>query len=395
MGIRSRIPWGRLWKEVLLLLAAALCGGFAGGAAGFYASLSVTERSAVAPAASSTAQSLHVATSTVAFSLIPVGRPALASIAPAALTQRVSLVGSLYRAGNSGTFDDRLLGEDKLLGQAVALTSDGWFLASAGAVDGATVGQLTVWYGNKAYAVERGMIDHLNDTVFLKTAARDLPSASFSRVQDLSAGTEAWSEHRPGELMPHTILSLDARNAPNDPASSENAVRRIMLSGVSAAGDRGGALWDTAGQLIGIVESRPDEAVRVVPASGISASFSSLLFNNEIRHALLGVRAVDLADIRLAGDRGGLPATGALIRDDRKGGKPGVQRDSPAAKAKLKAGDVILKVERDILDGSADLGEVLSQYQPGASVTLRVVSGMTDTDIPVTLGTLVTGEAMK
>jgi len=122
---------------------------------------------------------------------------------------------------------------------------------------------------------------------------------------------------------------------------------------------------------------------------------TSLLQSGEIRHAFLGVRTLDLGIMRLSGSRDSLPAEGALIRDDAVSGKPGVVKDSPAAKAKLKVNDVILKVERDILDGTGDLGEVLSEYQPGSTITLRVLRDQTDTDVQVKLGTAITSEPLK
>jgi S1-C subfamily serine protease len=56
---------------------------------------------------------------------------------------------------------------------------------------------------------------------------------------------------------------------------------------------------------------------------------------------------------------------------------------------------VILRVERDILDGTLDLGEILADYRPGATVTLRVWRDGTDFDLPVTLGSVTTSEPLK
>ena len=162
-------------------------------------------------------------------------------------------------------------------------------------------------------------------------------------------------------------------------------MRRVSLNGVSAAGDRGGGVWDANGQLVGIVDSAAGQEVSLIPAASIASSFSSLLGKGSVSHAVLGVRTLDLAVMKLVGSRDTLPAAGALIRDDKKSGKPGVTPNSPAAKAKLKVGDVILSVERDILDGTADLGEILSEYKPGTSVALRVLRDKTDIDVPVTL----------
>jgi S1-C subfamily serine protease len=182
---------------------------------------------------------------------------------------------------------------------------------------------------------------------------------------------------------------------PNDIASSETVTRRVLLDGIAQANDRGSAVWDSNGSLVGVIDSAAGERLHFIPATSIAASFDSLLSYGEIRHALLGVRALDLSSLRFDGDRGAWPATGALIRDDRKGTKLGILRDGPAAKAKLKAGDVIVRVERDILDGTADLGEVLSEYKPGSQVDVRILRGSSDLDVQVTLGSVVTSESLK
>jgi S1-C subfamily serine protease len=61
----------------------------------------------------------------------------------------------------------------------------------------------------------------------------------------------------------------------------------------------------------------------------------------------------------------------------------------------LADGDVIERIERDILDGTADLGERLFEYRPGASVS---VSGRRRKDAfqaEVTLGAEVVSENLK
>ncbi|MFA4953980.1 MAG: PDZ domain-containing protein [Patescibacteria group bacterium] len=377
----------------LALVLSAGCGGLAGGLAGYAAARSSL---AASPSfnASGTQNIPETKSPTSTLALITVERPALTSVVPAAfLKHRARQSAALYRAPRSENFDDRLLGDERLLGQAVALTSDGWFITTEAALGGLKRADFVVWYGAASYVAEKGFVDHLNGTVYFKIALRDVPAASFAQVRDLLPGIEVWSEQRPGELAPQVITDLNYRADPNVFLSSENVARRIVLSGTAQAASRGSAAWDASGQLIGIVESAPGEVLRLIPVSSIAASFTSLLQQNEIRHAVLGVRALDLAVMRLAGTRGDLPARGAYLRDDKK--ITALLRDGPAAKAKLKSGDVILSVERDILDGSADLGEILSEYKPGSRVTLRVQRDGKDTDIPVTLGSFVSSEALK
>jgi S1-C subfamily serine protease len=390
--------WSGIKQDLLYAVIAGVCGGLAGGAAGFYASADVIGYQVP--------DSLTVATTTLpaepdakptsTISLIQVERPALASVVPPAfLKRRASSIATLYRAPKAGTLDERILDEERMLGQTVALTSDGWFVTSAENLAGLKLADLAVWYGEASYPVTKGFIDKVNSTAYLKTDVRDIQAATFSNIRYLTRGSEVWTELRQGEMAPMVVLNLGGRVATEGPVSSEIAARRIILSGAAWQNDRGGGVWDMSGQLVGIVESKAGAGLRVIPSTSLVSSLSSLLQAGEIRHAALGVRALDLGTIRLSGPRDDLPPNGALIHDDKITGKAGIVKESPAAKAGLKAGDVILKVERDILDGTGDLGEILSEYQPGSTVTLRVLRGQTDTDVKVELGSAVTSEALK
>jgi S1-C subfamily serine protease len=392
------LPTGKAWsgfkQGLLYVLIAGICGGLAGAAAGFYASSEVIGLNTAPPAATASSTRAAETKTTSTISLIQVEPPALASVVPPAFLRRASSVATLYRAPKSGTIEDRRLNDDRMLGQAVALTSDGWFVTSNDNLVGLKLADLLVWYGGAAYGVTRGFIDHINSTVYLKTAASNVQVASFSNVRYLTRGSQVWSELRPGEIAPQVVLTMSGRTG-EGPFSSETSARRIGLSGTAGPNDRGGGVWDANGQLIGLVDSKPGTGLRLIPSTSLASSLTSLLQSGEIRHAFLGVRALDLGVMRLGGSRDSLPAEGALIRDDAVSGKPGVVKDSPAAKAKLKVNDVILKVERDILDGTGDLGEVLSEYQPGSTITLRVLRGQTDTDVQVKLGTAITSEPLK
>jgi len=384
-----------LIRSVFTLTAASICGALAGASAGFLTSTYFPQSVLTVSRFTATSTSDLTTMPTSTLSLVPLERrPVEPLLPPAFAKRRVSAVASLYRKPKGVALEERLLTDDRLLGQAVALTSDGWFVTTAAAIEGLRLADLTVWHNGKTYPVQRGVIDHLNTTAFLKTSASDLPASAFAHLQDLQSGAVLWTETRSGELSPSIVLSTNARTG-TDAVSSETASRRIIASGQTAAGDRGSAVWDPNGSLVGLIDSTVGERVRVIPASGIASSFSSLLNQGEIRHAQLGVRALDLADVRFDGTRDGLPSSGALIRDEKKTGKPGVIRDLAAYSAKLKSGDVILRVDRDILDGSADLGEVLAEYQPGTAVTLRILRDTVDSDVRVMLGQVVTSEPLK
>jgi S1-C subfamily serine protease len=293
-------------------------------------------------------------------------------------------VASLYRKPKGTTLDERLLGTERLVGEATALTSDGWFVTSAASIGSLHLTDLVLWYDGAPYVIEKGIADALNDTVYVKVGVSGVTPSAFARVSDLVSGSELWMETRPQEFTPSLVVNVRGRVSPNAAASSEEATRRILISGTSMAGDQGSPVWDPNGSLVGIIESGAGERVRLIPASTIAASFASLLSTGDIRHAALGIQAWDVAAVRSDVSRAGIPRIGAWVRDEK--GKN---------YAKLKSGDVILRVEHDILDGTVDLGEVLADYRPGAAVTLRVLRDGKDMDVPVTLGTMVTSQILK
>lgn len=383
-------------RLALVLCVAATAGALAGVSATFFVPPRVIVMHAVPPSQATTSAAVDIPTSTPAEpQFIPLdiqlARPILP---PEFAVRRSSPVATLYRKPKGTVPEERLLTDDRVLGQAVSLTSDGWFVTTASVLANHPLSDIILWADGQAMTPVRVMTDRINGTTFIKVAASDLTAPAFGRLADIVPGSEVWFERRPSVFSPSFVASV-TEGVGTQPLSSEFAARRLSVDSRSVGADIGSPIWNRTGSLVGLIESS-SEGTRVIPATSIATSFISLLNDQEIRHALFGVHAIDLARWRIDGDRGGLPLQGAWIPPDRVFGKlPSIIKDSPAAKAGLLIGDVILRIDRDLLDGSADLGERLSEYRPGATVTMHILRDGAEQDISVTLGSFVSSESLK
>jgi hypothetical protein len=382
-------------RTVLTLIASMIGGALAGAIAGWtvvpvevgQSSTSAHPTPPSAPTTSSTTPEVTV---------IPLVRTPQPTLIPAPFAQQhSSAVAALYHRGK-GT-EEGLLTNDRLVAQAVAVTSDGWFVVPSSALQGLRPADLVLWHEGHAASTTHIVIDHDGGVAFLKTVLSDVDAPAFARATDVTPGLAVWLERRSRQFEPSGITALNQPLQSLDGVSSETVVRRGSLSGrMTSAGDMGAPIWSANGALVGLLSSSAGQPLSYLPVSAWSGSLSSLLSTGEIRHALLGVRGVNISWAAFDTSRNpNAPTQGAWLREDKATHRPAVTVNTPAADAGLRAGDVIRSIDRDILDASADLGELLAAYRPGSSVTLTVLRGTQTLQIPVTLGSTVTSEDLK
>lgn len=380
-------------RTVLTLVAAMVSGALAGAIAGWTVAPYVNVPEFPTPAPTEGTGNVTSTPSEPDVTVIPIDRTPQVSLIPSPfLERRLSPVAGVYRREKGN--DQVLLTDERLVSQAVSVTSDGWFVMPAILPEGLRLSDLLVWHEGVSATPTRAVLDKLSGVIFLKTSLTNLNAPAFARPTDVTPGLAAWLERRAERFESLGVIAAREPLQTLDGVSSEVVARQGLTNGIAATGDRGAPLWSGNGALIGLVISPPGEAMRYIPASAWTASLSSLLSTGNIHHALLGVHATDLAWVHLQ-ERSALPERGALLREDKKGRKPAVTPTAPAFVAGLKAGDVIQRVDRDILDGSADLGELLAEYRPGSRVTLTVLRGTESLEIPVEMGTVVTSQELK
>ena len=157
-------------------------------------------------------------------------------------------------------------------------------------------------------------------------------------------------------------------------------------------GNSGGPLFNLKGEVIGInsqIFSRTGSFAGISFAIPIDYAFNvidQLKKTGKVTRGRIGV-AIQNVTKDLA-DSLGLPKTdGAAVGT--------VEEDSPAAKAGLEVGDVILKIDGRTVEGSADLSRTIRSVRPGQKVTLNVWRAGKTRDLVVTVGEFKDEEATR
>jgi serine protease Do len=156
----------------------------------------------------------------------------------------------------------------------------------------------------------------------------------------------------------------------------------IQIDAPINRGNSGGPTFDTEGNVMGVntaIFSPSGGSVGIgfdIPAATAKGVIAQLKDNGHVTRGWLGVQIQPVTS-DVADALGLKQAAGALVTEPQAG--------SPAAKAGVKAGDVILTVDGASIKDSRELAQKIGTMSPGSSVKLNVVRDGSQQTINVTL----------
>lgn len=163
--------------------------------------------------------------------------------------------------------------------------------------------------------------------------------------------------------------SVIASGAPTGP---EMLQELIQTDAAINLGNSGGPLLNIRGEVIGINTAVAQGAENIgfaIPANKARRDLENIQKQGKILYPFLGVRYVTVTKDLAEKEKLGVTA-GALVA--RGENEPAIVSGSPAAKAGLKEGDIILEINGEIINQDNSLASLIQKYQVGDEVTLKV-----------------------
>ncbi len=267
------------------------------------------------------------------------------------------------------------------LGSGVIVSTDGYILSNNHVVEQSARIQVEL---SDRRVLDAKLIgaDEPSDLAVLKIDATNLPVVPFGDSTAMRIGDLVLAVGNPlgvGQTVTMGIVSAKGRATGLGDGSYEDF---LQTDAPINQGNSGGALVNTAGELVGInsqILSPSGGSIGIgfaVPSNMAKNVMDQLVSDGRVRRGRLGVTVQGVTSDLAAGL--GLDKTeGALVSDVTPGGA--------AARAGLKRGDVILSYQgRPVVDTNAFRNEIAATT-PGSTVTLQVLREGKSNEIKATL----------
>ncbi len=252
-------------------------------------------------------------------------------------------------------------------GSGFIVSPDGLILTNAHVVDGAQ--EVTVKLTDRREFKAKVLgVDAQTDVAVIRIDARDLPTVKLGDPAGVRVGEPVLAIGSPygfENTVTAGIVSAKSRSLPDD-----TYVPFIQTDVAVNPGNSGGPLFNLRGEVIGINSQIYSQTGGyqglsfAIPINVATKVQDQLVAHGKVTRGRLGI-SVQEVNQALAQSFGLPKPAGALVTS--------VEPESPAARAGLKAGDVIVQLGGDMIDHSGDLPEHVADIKPGTETQLKII----------------------
>jgi serine protease Do len=266
-------------------------------------------------------------------------------------------------------------------GSGVIVDSAGYILTNAHVISQAAENGVAVQLGD-GRTIERAVvvgIDAATDLAVLKIDAGELVAAKWGDTAALQVGDPVLAVGSPyglAETVTAGIISAKNRRVGIERVRYEDF---LQTDAAVNPGNSGGPLVNMNGEVVGIntaIVGHVYQGIGFAIPSDLAKKVYGLLKSSGIPRGWAGVGTHDLTKT-LADEVGVKDTQGALLAR--------VIDDSPAEKAGLKPGDVVVKWESETIANSNDLRIAIAKTQPGAKARIEFYRGEERRSLTITV----------
>lgn len=282
-------------------------------------------------------------------------------------------------------FGDEIEEEDEQpensLGSGVIVSADGLILTNNHVISSADQIEVALSDGSKSSATVVGT-DPETDLAVLKIDRKQLPAITFSNSDQMKVGDVVLAIGNPfgvGQTVTQGIISALGRNH-----LGINTFENFIQTDASInPGNSGGALIDVNGNLIGInsaIYSRNGGSMGIgfaIPVSIAKQVMEQITFNGSVTRGWIGIEAQDITP-ELAESFNLKNVNGSLIA--------GVLLDSPADRAGLRPGDILVAIDNKPVTDSQTMLNLIAMLKPKDKATLAILRAGKKMEISLTVG---------
>ncbi len=254
-------------------------------------------------------------------------------------------------------------------GSGVIITPDGYIVTNNHVIEGANELEVTL-NNNKTYKAKVIGTDPVADIALIKIDAKDLDYIPFGNSDNVKLGEWVLAVGNPFNLTSTVTAGIISAKARDLNAGDGNPQSFIQTDAAINPGNSGGALVNINGELIGInsaITSQTGSYIGygfAVPSNIARKVVEDIMEYGNVQKGILGIRGGDVQpaiskqyDLNVS--------QGVFVSD--------VESGSGAAKAGIKSGDVIEKIDNIKIRKMSDLTGYINAKRPDDTVDVQIL----------------------